>query len=170
MRQEHEWLAFLQELADDRRKRVLTGTGALVHPREKIMVPTPERRATSVKSDVDGRIPTAVSLAAAEEILAYRPVEAAASLHTPLMVIAVENDATTPTDHAVAIYEAAKGPRQLVMQRHTSHYAAYDRYWETVTPRIVEWFDRYLVSGDVVVRTAEPAVEVVELLRSDRVN
>ncbi|HLV99448.1 MAG TPA: alpha/beta fold hydrolase [Ktedonobacterales bacterium] len=159
MRTEHEWLAFLKALDEDRRTRVLSGEGRLVHPQEGIMVPTPERRATAVKADVDERIPSAVSLAAADEILAYRPIDAARGLHTPLMVIGVENDATTPTDHAVALYEAAQGPRQLVMQRKTSHYAAYDQYWETVTPVIVDWFERYLVSGDVVIRTAEVAVE-----------
>lgn len=159
MRTEHEWLAFLKALDEDRRTRVLSGEGRLVHPQEGIMVPTPERRATAVKADVDERIPSAVSLAAADEILAYRPIDAARGLHTPLMVIGVENDATTPTDHAVALYEAAQGPRQFVMQRKTSHYAAYDQYWETVTPMIVDWFDRYLVSGDVVIHTAEVAVE-----------
>jgi uncharacterized protein len=153
MRAEHEWLSFLQMLAEDRRDRVLLGKGRLVHPREEIMVPTPERKATKVKADVDDRIPTAVPLSAADEILDYRPIDAARRLRTPLMVIAVEGDATTPTDHAVDIYEAARGPRQLVMQRHTTHYAAYDEYWESVTPRIVEWFAKYLVNGSVVVRS-----------------
>jgi dipeptidyl aminopeptidase/acylaminoacyl peptidase len=155
MRQEHEWLAFLADLAEDRRERAVSGKGRRVHPREEIMVPTPERRATKVKVDVDDRIPTAVSLSAVDEILAYRPADVAATLRTPLMVIAVENDATTPTDHAVAIYEAAKGPKALVMQRHTSHYAAYDKYWESVTPRLVAWFEKYLVNGSVVVRSTE---------------
>lgn len=155
MRQEHEWLAFLQGLDDDRRERVTTGKGRLVHPREEIMVPTPERRATTIKADVDSKIPTAISLSSAEEILAYRPSESAARLRTPLMVIGVEGDATTPTDHAVALYEAARGPRKLVMQRHTTHYAAYDKYWETVTPQIVEWFERHLVNGGVVTRSSE---------------
>lgn len=159
MRSEYEWVAFLKELDEDRRARVLTGEGRLVHPREGIMVPTPERRATTVKADVDERIPSAVSLAAADEILAYRPIDAARRLHTPLMVIGVEDDATTPTDHATALYEAARGPRRLVMQRKTSHYAAYDQYWEAVTPLLVEWFDRYVVCGDVVIRSAEETVE-----------
>ena len=30
------------------------------------------------------------------------------------------------------------------MQRHTTHYAAYDRYWTAVTPRMVDWFDRHV--------------------------
>jgi dipeptidyl aminopeptidase/acylaminoacyl peptidase len=127
------------------------------------MVPTAERRTTTIKADVDDRIPTAVSLAAADEILGYRPIDAARRLRTPLMVIGVEGDATTPTDHAEALYEAAIGPRRLVMQRHTTHYAAYDRYWETVTPLIVEWFDRFLRNAGVVVRTGETSAELIEL-------
>lgn len=166
MRAEHEWLSFLNMLDEDRRDRVLLGKGRLVHPREEIMVPTPERKATKVKADVDDRIPTAVPLSAADEILEYRPIDAAKRLRTPLLVVAVEGDATTPTDHAVSLYEAAQGPRKLLMQRHTTHYAAYDQYWETVTPRIVEWFNRHLVNGSVVVRGSEalPDSEEIEYI------
>lgn len=134
------------------------------------MVPTPERRTTTVKADVDDRIPRAISLAAADEILVYRPIDVARGLSTPLMVIGVEDDATTPTDHAIALYEAAQGPRQLVMQRKTSHYAAYDQYWETVTPMIVEWFDRYLVSGDVVIHSADVTAEKTTFIGGFHVN
>jgi hypothetical protein len=162
MRSESDWLAFLAALEADRRARVLTGEGRLVHPREEIMVPSAERRTTTVKADVDERIPTRVSLAAADEILAYRPLDAARGLTTPLLVIGVEGDATTPTDHAVALYEAARGPRRLVMQRHTTHYAAYDRYWTTVTPLIVEWLDLHLRAGGVVVRTGAATGDVIE--------
>ena len=155
MRPEHEWLSFLAALDEDRRQRVLTGKGRLVHPREEIMVPTPERKATTVKADVDERVPTSVTLQSAEEILDYRPIEAARTLYTPLMVVGVEGDATTPTDHAVRLYEAAKGPKALLMQRHTTHYAAYDRYWTQVTPRMVEWFKRYVRPVNVLLRSAD---------------
>ncbi|GLI27452.1 hypothetical protein ARHIZOSPH14_16940 [Agromyces rhizosphaerae] len=164
MRPEHEWLSFLAGLEEDRRARVATGTGRLVHPREEIMVPTPERRATKIKADVDDRIPSAVPLSAADEILAYRPIDAAERLTTPLLVIGVEGDATTPTDHAERLYEAAQGPKQLIMQRHTTHYAAYDRYWTQTTPRIVDWLDRHVQPSDVVARTAaaDGAAETTE--------
>ncbi len=162
MRSESDWLAFLAALEEDRRTRVTTGEGRRVHPREEIMVPTAERRTTTVKADVDDRIPNAVSLAAADEILAYRPIDAAEKLTTPLLVIGVEDDATTPTDHAVALYEAARGPRRLVMQRHTTHYAAYDRYWTTVTPLVVEWFDEHLRNGGVVVRSGNRLPDTIE--------
>jgi len=55
----------------------------------------------------------------------------------------------------VSLYEAARGPRRLVMQRHTTHYAAYDRYWTTVTPLIVDWFDRHLRNGGVQVTSSD---------------
>jgi uncharacterized protein len=163
MRSESDWLAFLNALEEDRKQRVTTGEGRRVHPREEIMVPTAERRTTTVKADVDDRIPNSVSLAAADEILAYRPLDAAAQLTTPLLVIGVEGDATTPTDHATALYEAARGPRRLVMQRHTTHYAAYDRYWTTVTPLIVDWFDTHLRNGGVVVRSGDGLPDTIEL-------
>jgi dipeptidyl aminopeptidase/acylaminoacyl peptidase len=162
MRSESDWLAFLDALAEDRKARVTTGAGRRVHPREEIMVPTAERRTTTVKADVDGRVPDEVSLAAADEILAYKPIEAARGLKTPLLVIGVEDDATTPTDHAVALYEAAAGPRRLVMQRHTTHYAAYDRYWSSVTPLIVDWFDRYVRDGGVVISSGNGVADVIE--------
>lgn len=151
MRSEYEWLDFLRGLEEDRRVRVTTGEGRLVHPREEIMIPTAERRATTIKADVDDRIPSKVPLSCAEEILAYRPIEAARRLSTPLMVIGVAGDATTPTDHAEQLFAAARGPKELIMQNHTTHYAAYDRYWEQTTPRIVSWFDLYVRPADVVV-------------------
>jgi dipeptidyl aminopeptidase/acylaminoacyl peptidase len=163
MRSESDWLAFLAALEEDRKLRVTAGEGRRVHPREEIMVPTAERRKTVVKSDVDDRIPTAVSLAAADEILDYRPLDAARTLTTPLLVIGVEDDATTPTDHAVALYEAARGPRRLVMQRHTTHYAAYDRYRTTVTPLIVDWFDRHVRNGGVIVRSGDDLQDTIEI-------
>jgi dipeptidyl aminopeptidase/acylaminoacyl peptidase len=167
MRQEHEWLTFLESLDEDRRSRVTTGKGRSVHPRDEIMVPTPERQTTNVKADVDDRIPSSVSLASADEILAYRPIDAAAKLNTPLMVIGIENDATTPTDHALKLYEAAQGPKKLVMQRHTSHYAAYDQYWEVVTPMIVDWFDTFTRNGNVIVRETVRSTEVLDWIKGD---
>lgn len=153
MRSESDWLAFLAALEADRRIRVTEGSGRMVHPREEIMVPTAERRTTKVKADVDDRIPSSVPLSCAEEIRAYQPVEAAAGMTTPLLVIGVDKDATTPTDHAVAIYDAAAGPKELILQRNTTHYAAYDKYWEQTTPRIVGWFDTFVTPIDLDVQS-----------------
>jgi len=154
MRSEHEWLDYLTELEQDRRERVVTGKSRLVHPREEIMVQTPERKTSGFKKDVDAKIPSAVPLSMVDALLTYRPILAATGLTTPLLVVAVENDATTPTDHAVAIFEAAAGPKRLIIQRHTSHYAAYGKYADVVIPEMVAWFQEHLhAPGDVVVRS-----------------
>jgi uncharacterized protein len=158
MRSEWDWIQYLAALEEDRRERVLHGTGRLVAPRDEIMVQTPERRSTSFKKDVDAKVTEKVPFAVVDSLLNYRPVDAARRLTIPLMVVAVEGDATTPTDHAVAIYEAAGGPKKLIVQRHTSHYEAYAKYGDRVIAEMVEWFRRYLVDpGDFLVRTGSPA-------------
>jgi uncharacterized protein len=168
MRREHEWLEFLERLRQDRIRRVTTGESELVPPRDGIMVPTPERRATTIKSDVDGRMPEQVQLASAEAIFAYRPIDVVDRIAPrALMIICVENDATTPEDHAVALYERAGGPKRLVVQTGTTHYAAYNQYRDVVNPLIVDWFQRHLVGGEVHVHERPATSEVLHLSRPD---
>jgi uncharacterized protein len=123
-----------------------------VHPREGIMIPTAERRTTTVKKDVDGKIPTEVLLRSAEAILQYKPIDVVHRVRA-LLVIGVEGDATTPTDHAYALYEKAAEPKKLIMQRHTTHYAAYETYGDQVTPAIVEWFKAHMTRGNLDIRS-----------------
>jgi len=147
MRREHEWVAFLASVDEDRRARAATGKGTSVHPREGIMIETAERRATAVKADVDSRIPTSVPLASAQGILDYRPIDAASRVRN-LMVIAVADDGVTPTDHAERLYEAAPDPKQLVIQRNTTHYAAYKQYANEVIPLMVDWLKTHVMRDD----------------------
>ena len=77
MRREHEWLEFLERIRRGPRARACTtgagrarrtrATGSWSRP--------PERKTTTIKSDVDGRIPAQVELASAEAIFAYRPID-----------------------------------------------------------------------------------------------
>ena len=147
MRQEHEWIAFLASLDADRRARATTGTGTTVHPREGIMVETPERRASAVKADVDSRIPSAVPLSVATGILEYRPLDMAPKVRG-LLVIGVADDAVTPTDHAEQLFAAAQAPKRLVLQRNTTHYAAYKQYAGQVIPLMVEWLRALVLRDD----------------------
>jgi cephalosporin-C deacetylase-like acetyl esterase len=166
MRREYEWLEFLDQIRQDRLRHAATGEATMVAPREGIMVPTPERRTTTIKADVDDRIPPLVQLASAEAIFAYRPIDVVDRVAPrALMIIAVEHDATTPEDHAYALYERAGGPKRLVIQTGTTHYAAYAYYREVVNPLIVEWFLRHLVSGEVLVHERAADAEIVRLDR-----
>jgi pimeloyl-ACP methyl ester carboxylesterase len=166
MRRESEWLEFLEAIRQDRLQFTVTGKATMVPPREGIMVPTPERLTTKIKADVDDKIPPFVELASAEAIFAYRPIDVVAAIAPrALMLICVEGDATTPEDHAYALYERAGGPKRLVIQTGTTHYAAYAQYQSIVNPMIVEWFERHLAGGEVLVheRAAEAGI-----LRLDR--
>jgi uncharacterized protein len=149
MRAEHEWVAFLAAVEADRRERAAGRAGVSVPPREGIMVETPERRASSVKSDVDARIPSTVPLASAHGILEYRPIDVAGRVRG-LMVVAVENDAVTPTDHARQLYDAALAPKKLVLQSETTHYAAYKQYAGVVIPMMVDWLRRLVLQDGAI--------------------
>ncbi len=166
MRREHEWLEFLAAIRADRLRHVVTGEPTLVAPREGIMVPTPERRATTIKADVDDKVPALVELASAEAIFAYRPIDVVERIAPRgLMLIAVEGDATTPEDHAYALYERAAGPKRLVIQTGTTHYAAYAHYRDVVNPLIVDWFVRHVVSGEVIVHERAADADNIRLDR-----
>ena len=161
MRPEHEWVAFLAAVEADRRARASGGSGVTVAPREGIMIETPERRESSVKSDVDARVPSAVPLASAHGILEYRPIDAASRVRA-LMVIGVENDAVTPTDHARQLYDAARAPKKLVLQSGTTHYAAYKQYADVVIPMMVDWLRRLVLQeGTIEVREQYSREETV---------
>jgi len=152
MRREHEWLEFLARVEADARQQVATGLSESVAPRDGIMVPTPERRATTIKSDVDARVPPLVQLASARAIMDFRPIDLVERIAPrALMIICVERDATTPEDHAVALYRRARAPKRLVVQRHTTHYGAYEHYGPIVAPMIVDWFRTYLEAGALTV-------------------
>lgn len=155
MRREHEWVEFRERVRTAARAYARNGELEFVQPREGIMVPTPERRQTRIKKDVDDRIPSAVALHSAEAIMRYRPIDVVDRIAPrALMLISVEHDAVTPEDHARALYDAAGEPKRLVVQTGTTHYAAYEQYRDIVNPLIVEWFERYLVAAEVQVHEA----------------
>jgi len=166
MRREYEWLEYLEQVGEARRRFVATGEPTLVPPREQLMVPTPERRTTTLKADVDDKVPSQVDLGSAEAIFDYRPIDVVGRIAPrAVMIIAVENDATTPEDHSYALYERAGSPKRLVVQTGTTHYAAYAQYRDVVNPMIVEWFERHVVTGEVLVHEGRAEAEIVRLDR-----
>lgn len=145
MRREYEWVAYCEEVREDARRWVLEGTGAKVHPREGLMVETPERREMSLKADVDAVMPTEFYLRSAEFIMQYRPIDFVDRISPrPLLITAVEDDVVTPEDHALALFEKAGGPKKLIRQRETTHYRAYKDNFEHLSSQIIGWYDKYL--------------------------
>ena len=145
MRREYEWLNLLERLDNDRKKRVIEGQGEMVRPRDELMIVTPERQQTAVKKDVDARIPELVPLRCAEAIIEFSPEKYVSSISpTAILFISTERDAVTPEDQTFQLYEKAGQPKKLILQKETSHYKAYDQYFDEVTPQIIEWYNTYL--------------------------
>jgi len=145
MRREYEWIALQKRLNNDRKKRVLEGKGEMVSPREDLMVVTPERIQTAVKKDVDSRIPERVPLRCAEAIIEFTPENYVAAISPrAILFISTEGDAVTPEEQTFRLYEKAGQPKKLIIQKETSHYQAYDKYFDSVTPQIIDWYNRYL--------------------------
>ena len=145
MRREYEWLELLERLDADRKTRVLEGKGEMVSPREELMIVTPERRQTNVKKDVDDRIPESVPLRCAEAIMEFTPEDYVAAISPrAILFISTEGDAVTPEDQTFRLFEKAGQPKKLILQKETSHYAAYGKYFDEVTPQIIDWYDRHL--------------------------
>ncbi|MBI2358969.1 MAG: alpha/beta hydrolase [Deltaproteobacteria bacterium] len=145
MRREYEWVEYLQRLEEDRKKRVLTGAGEIVSAREEIMVQTPERKTTTVKKEVEAKIPQQMPLQCAEAIMEYCPEETVHKISPRAsLFIAVEYDAVTPEEQSVRLYEKAGEPKKLIMLRETTHYGVYSTYFKEVSAAVVDWYDRYL--------------------------
>jgi dipeptidyl aminopeptidase/acylaminoacyl peptidase len=158
MRREYEWVDFLRRLEADRRRWVLEGEGERVDPRQELMVAAPEREASGAKKDADAALRPDFYLRSAEYLLRYRPLDHVAQIAPRgLLLTAVENDAVTPEDHAVALFQAAGRPKKLVRQTGTSHYASYVDNYEPLLAHIVDWFGRCLAPGS-------PPVEVEEVV------
>src|SRR3990172_9141657 len=127
MRREYEWVEFLDRVAEERRARARGEASPLVDPTEEIMIPTPERRQTTVKGNVPaGKTATATPFACAEAIMDYRPADVVHRI-APRAILwtCVERDAVVRPEHSEMMCAGAGEPKRLVRLRGAAHYAAY---------------------------------------------
>ena len=108
----------------------------------------------SGKKDVDAKMETAFHLQSAAALMRYRPIDVVHHLAgRGLLLITVEDDAVTPDDQAVMLYEAAYEPKKLVRQYGTTHYESYTQNFERLSQEFVDWYREHLVA---------PTFEVLE--------
>ena len=148
MRREYEWYEFLARLEEDARTRVISGSGALVHPREEIMVPTPERKAAKVKADVDDRIPTLVP---PQQRRGDHRLQAGGGRPSGQKLAGHRGGGQLgdPDRPRRRHLRGGREPKKLIMQHRTTHYAAYRQYADTVIPEIVAWYRTHLTGAAV---------------------
>jgi alpha-beta hydrolase superfamily lysophospholipase len=144
MRREHEWVAFLAEVERNRIARVTGGTDRLVDPTEEIMVATPERRQAAMPTRGQE-----YRFSSAEALLCFRPLDVVDRVEAALLICCIENDVVTPEEHAIALYERARGAKKLLRQRGVTHYEAYEKNLDLLVEHFVAWFDQYLVDAAI---------------------
>ena len=143
MRREPEWWEFLDELADDRRQRALTGRSKFVDPTEGIMIASPERRALKGAGN-----PVHTPLASADAILDYRPVDVAHRIAPrAMLLICLAGDPVVPADLSRAMYAAAGEPKKLVVLPGAAHYAGYETFQREIVEHTLDWLGRYLLGA-----------------------
>jgi uncharacterized protein len=131
-----QWLTFRAQVAEDPDRMVLA--------RGELTIGGGDR--AGWKRDVDGRVPERVRLASAEALFRYRPLDVVGRIAPrATMIVAVEDDDVTPTDHARRLFDAAGQPKRLVLQRGTTHYRAYADHRHVVLPMMVQWFERHVL-------------------------
>lgn len=85
-----------------------------------------------------------LTLRSVEMLLEYEPLTFVARVApTPLMIIAAAHDRVTFTDEAIAAFQAAGEPKQLVMLP-GGHFDAYTQDFAHACNAAREWFSKYL--------------------------
>jgi pimeloyl-ACP methyl ester carboxylesterase len=163
MRREHEWVAFKRRVDENRRRRVVENSDELVDPREELMVATPERRTSGVRTSDDVRVGGAFHLSSAEALLRFRPIEVVDRVGCALLITAVEDDVVTPIDHALALYDRAQPPKKLVRQAKVTHYDSYSKNYPVLIAQFLDWFGRYLQDAPITTREQTAEEEIVRI-------
>jgi len=131
-------------LAEDRRKRVLTGKGGAATV--DTLLASPQTRAffadaLKVAPDLYAEVPWA----SAEKTMEYRPIDVVDRIAPrALLLIGAEQDDLCKFDGYRELYERAREPKKLVGLPIT-HYEIYTPPWVEKSAKLaIEWFDRYL--------------------------
>ena len=154
MRREHEWLEFLDSRPGGPRAACARpASRSMVAPRDGIMVPTPERTTTTVKSDVDDRVPEQVAAPSRGGDLRL-PAHRRRGPHRAPRADAHRGRARRghPGGPQHAMYERAAGPQAAGRpDRHHPLRGVRPVPGDREPAASSSGSDRYLVDGEVVV-------------------
>ncbi len=146
MRRGYEWRELTDQLAEDRRQAAITGSSRIVDPVEDIMIPTPERRATSVKGDIPpDKLPRETELRCAQAIIEFRPIDVVERISPRAMYwTCVEDDVVVPAEHSRSMYARASEPKKLWVMPGRAHYDAYVEHRDELMNTTIAWYAQHL--------------------------
>ncbi|MBI2963730.1 MAG: alpha/beta fold hydrolase [Deltaproteobacteria bacterium] len=144
IRSEDERRALERLLAEDRRRRVLTGQGGAATC--DVLLASPQTRAFFAEAlKAAPELHCEIPWASAEKTMEYRPIDVVDRIAPrALLLIGAERDDLCRFDGYRELYERAGEPKKLIGLPIT-HYEIYTPPWVAKSAQMaVEWFDRYL--------------------------
>lgn len=152
LRRNWEFEDLVDEMAEDRRQRVLTGQSRLV---DKYHIMVPDLQTESYYAKVVAENPelahAQLTMESPELIMRFRPVDVAAQIAPrALLVIAAERDVLVRPTQAIALYEQADEPKRLVVLPQVNHFTVYQEGTrEGVMALAADWYAEHLGGGGV---------------------
>ena len=150
LRRHWEWLELLDRIAEDRKSRVVKGKSELLEPGEILARdPTSTESAQEVYSKISGMenaTYTRYSLATAEKLLEFKPVEVVDRISPrAILYIVAEKDTTCPIDDVMDMYKRTKAPKKLWLIPGIPHYAVYEEpHLSRVIEMTTDWLREHL--------------------------
>lgn len=135
------WRELIEAVENDHRERLRGGPG------------------TDIDLDAlwrPGRARAAIPLEYVASLLSYHPIDTVHRVRAAVLVIAVEDDEITPTEHAERVFARLRGPKRLLIQRDVDHHESYERNADIIDGAIASWFQEHLVPRRTVQTDSAP--------------
>ena len=153
VRRRHEYLAFLDRIAEDRRSRVVTGKSEIVYLGDILGQQDPsqaedmERITAELPEPEDhSRPPTPYSLASAERLLRFKPKDVVHRISPrAILYIVAEGDTTAPADDVVDMYQRTNEPKKLWVIPGVHHAYIYEKSnLDKIMDMATDWMRQHL--------------------------
>lgn len=134
-----QWAQLMEEVAQNRVQKVLTGIGKYVD-RSYIMTSDPD-----TEEFVKNAPPTSVSLDSVEHLITFNPEEYIDKVSPcPLQIIYSEKDILINPEQQIRAYEKAREPKKLCMLKGAKHFDVYTMRFTETMQHTLAWFNQWL--------------------------
>lgn len=143
IRREWEWIAFRGRLAEDRKRRVLTGESERVSPWD-ILLPVPDP--TNFIENNEKTIPgfkSTLPLESADAVIEFKPALEASKVRCPVRLIHAETDPLVPVEQSADVHRDLAGPKSLILIPVPARMDLYQRHFDTVVDHHLDWHKTY---------------------------
>ncbi|MBI2165615.1 MAG: alpha/beta fold hydrolase [Chloroflexi bacterium] len=149
LRRAWEWQSFLDELAEDRTQRALTGKSRVVE-RLHIMVPDPstQEMAKVAQQKYPGTC-THMPLETADAVISFHPEEVVGRISPRAVLFIVAGaDVLVPNENTLELYRRAGEPKRWIVLPGKQHYEVYSPpAFDVVMAETVAWYQQHMPSA-----------------------